>query len=119
MAALLCAQDFRASISGRVTDSSGALVPGAKVTAANTETGQVASAETNDAGLYNLPALPPGRYTLTAEKTGFKKYAREAFALEVQGRPQIDIVLETGDVQSTVTVSSDTPLLETASASRV
>jgi hypothetical protein len=118
LTALLCAQDFRATITGRVTDSSGALVPGAKVIAANVDTGQVGTAETNDAGLYNIPALPPGRYTLSAEKSGFKKYARETFSLEVQARPQIDIVLETGDVQSTVTVSSDVPLLETASASR-
>jgi hypothetical protein len=114
----LWAQDFRGTIAGRVADGSGAVVPGARITLRNLESNVPTSTETNEAGLYTVTALPPGRYTLEVEKDGFKKYRREAFPLEVQGRPQIDVTLETGDVQSTVTVSSEAPLLETASASR-
>jgi hypothetical protein len=114
----LFAQDFRATISGRITDSSDAPVPNVRLTATNVETGIVTTASSNDAGLYTLPALPPGRYTLAAEFTGFKRFVREGLTLEVQARPQIDIRLEAGDVSSSIQVTGEAPLLETSSASR-
>jgi hypothetical protein len=116
--ALANAQDFRAIISGRVSDTSGAVVPGARVSVTNVESGAVSFSVSNDSGSYTIPALPPGRYKLSAEFTGFKKFVREGLTLEVQGRPQLDITLESGDIQSTVSVTSEAPLLETSSASR-
>lgn len=115
---ILPAQDFRATITGRITDSSDAPVPNAKVAATNVETGVVSATTSNDSGLYSIPSLPPGRYTITAEFTGFKRFIREGLTLEVQARPQIDIRLEAGDVQSSIQVTGEAPLLETSSASR-
>ncbi len=114
----LMAQDFRATISGRITDLSNAAMPNVRVTATNVETGIVTTSTSNDSGLYTLPALPPGRYTLSAEYTGFKRFVQEGLTLDVQGRPQIDIRLEPGDVSSSIQVTSEAPQLETSSASR-
>jgi hypothetical protein len=118
LAALIYAQDFRAVVSGRVTDTSGAAVPEVRVTATNVETGVASTSQSNESGVYTITALPPGRYQLTAEFTGFKRFVRDGLTFEVQGRPQIDITLEAGDVQSTVSVTAEAPLLETNSASR-
>lgn len=117
---LLCvsAQDFRAIITGRITDTSGGAVPNVRVTATNIETGVSTVGVANDSGNYTVPSLPPGHYTLSAEFTGFKKFVQEGLTLEVQGRPQIDITLEAGDVQSTISVTGEAPLLDTSSASR-
>src|SRR5262245_52811482 len=101
---VLVGQDFRAILSGRVSDTSGGAVRGAAVTATNVETGAASTSVANDTGSYTIAALPPGRYILSAEFVGFKKFVREGLTLEVQGRPQIDIVLEAGDVQSTISV---------------
>jgi hypothetical protein len=79
--ASLAAQGIRATVTGRVTDSSGAVVPKAKVTITNTGTNEARVAETGDEGEYTLPQLPPGDYTLTVEQAGFKKYVQR-FALE-------------------------------------
>lgn len=117
MAAAL-AQDFRATVQGRVTDQSGAVVRGARIAAVNSETGSSYATESNDTGAYSLPALPPGRYTLSVELTGFKRFVREGLVLELQARPQVDVVLEPGDVTSSVSVTAEAPLLETSSASR-
>ncbi|MBY0504949.1 MAG: TonB-dependent receptor [Bryobacteraceae bacterium] len=118
LSSLAYAQDFRAVITGRVTDTSGAAVTGAKVTATQVESGVTTVAISNESGNYTLTSLPPGRYSLTAESTGFKKFVRQGLTLEVQARPQIDLTLEPGDVQSTINVTAEAPLLETSSASR-
>ena len=118
LAALARAQDFRATVAGRVLDSSGGTVPGVRVTATNVESGASSFSLSNEIGSYTITALPPGRYTLSAEFAGFKKFVRSGLTLEVQARPQIDITMEAGDVQSTVSVTSEAPLLETNSASR-
>jgi hypothetical protein len=117
-AALLAAQDFRAIITGRVSDTSGAAVANVNVTATNVDSGATTSSISGEGGNYTLAALPPGRYTLTAEFAGFKRFVREGLTLEVQARPQLDITLEAGDIQSTISVTSEAPLLETSSASR-
>lgn len=118
LVALAPSQDFRAILSGRVSDTSGASVPGARVTMTNVESGAASFSLANESGSYTITSLPPGRYRLTAEFKGFKKYVQEGLTLEVQARPQVDVVLETGDIQSTISVTSETPLLETSSASR-
>ena len=118
LAALLAAQDFRAILNGRISDTSGGSVVGARVALTNLETGIVTASATNATGNYTLTSLPPGRYSLAVEFTGFKKFVREGLTLEVQARPQIDVTLEPGDLQSTISVTAEAPLLETNSASR-
>lgn len=118
MAMIACAQDFRATITGRVSDTSDAGVAGVRLAATNVETGVASSISSGADGSYTITGLAPGRYILTAEFAGFKKFIREGITLEVQARPQLDVRLEPGDVQTSVNVTSDTPLLETSSASR-
>src|SRR6266699_5081423 len=71
--ALSAHAQYRASIQGVVTDPQGAVVSGATVTLKNLETNQTLTTSTNDNGIYNFNALPPSQYSLTVEKTGFKK----------------------------------------------
>jgi hypothetical protein len=111
------AQDFRASIVGHVTDTSGALLPGVALTAVNTDTGVSTTGVTNDSGNYSLLALLPGPYTVTAEIAGFKQVVRRV-TLEVQSKPTLDFQLEPGAVEEVITVQAQTPLLEAANASR-
>jgi len=67
------AAQYRASIQGLVTDAQGSVVGGATVTLQNEETSQILTTTTDDQGLYNFNSLPPSHFTLTVEKTGFKK----------------------------------------------
>src|SRR5579883_1671504 len=77
------AQDTRGTITGHVTDSSGALVAGAEVRATNRQTNTVTSAKSNEAGVYTLPYLLPGTYDLNATFTGFKQTDRKGIEVRV------------------------------------
>src|ERR1051326_6124536 len=77
LVSLTVSAQFRASIQGTVTDTSGALVSGATVTVTNNETGKVQQVQTSDDGFYRVGELPPGTYTVIAEMTGFKKKVLE------------------------------------------
>ena len=110
------AQDPRATFTGLVTDASGAVIPGAEVTAINDATGVAISTTTNAVGNYVIPFLPIGSYTLTAEAPGFKKYSRSGLRLRVTEVAKVDITLELGEVTETVEVTSTAPLLDTAGA---
>lgn len=89
--------------------------------AQNTGTGVLASATSTDAGNYNIPQLPPGRYTVTAEKEGFKKLIRENVTVEVSGVVGLDMTLDVGTVSDSVTVAAAAPQLksETSEVSTV
>jgi hypothetical protein len=113
----LFAQDPRGFIRGTLTDPSGAAIPGAKVRATANDTGVVAIAQTNEAGLYNIPYLIPGMYKLAVEQTGFKGYVRSNVEVRVSETTEVPIQLEVGQVAETVEVRDTTPVLETASAS--
>lgn len=123
-AAALCAalsclgQDFRAAVSGRVTDSSGAVVPGAKITITNVDTSTPATTRSTDTGDYLIPSLAPGNYRLEVESPGFKRYVREGITLQIQDKPVLDVVLEPGEITTSVTVTGNVLQLETATASR-
>ncbi len=117
LAACVFAQDPRGRILGRVTDSSGAVVPGVRVKATNLATNVAVSGATNEQGNYEIPYLLPGTYQVTAELQGFKKYVRDGLELRVNDRLALGIVLEPGVVTETVTVTGQTPLLETSTAS--
>jgi len=111
------AQEARGTILGRVTDSSGAVIPGASVKITNQSTGVTTSLVTNDQGNYQAPYLIPGKYRILAEMAGFKRFLREGIELRVSDRLELDIALNVGEVTETVTVVGDSPLLETATAS--
>ena len=107
---------FRAGVQGTVTDPNGSVIAGATVTLTSKETGRVQEAKTSDAGFYRISGLAPGLYTLTVEQAGFSKTSTEITvnAEDVQG---IDLVLTTGAISETVTVTGDAgPGLETENA---
>ena len=118
LAASISAQDFRASLTGRVTDPSGAVIPNATVTATNIETAVAVKTQTTGTGDYVLTALQPGTWKVEVEMTGFKRYVREGITLNVQERASIDIALEPGEVSTSVTVSAEASQLEVSNASR-
>jgi hypothetical protein len=112
------AQEFRATIRGQVLDSSGGALPGTVVTVTNVETNEVATATTNAEGNYTIPFLRPGAYTLTAELSGFQKYVRSGLVLQVGQDARINVQLGVGTVSEQVTVTAESPVLETNNANR-
>ena len=117
LVAVSFAQEFRATISGRVSDSQGAVIPGVKVVA--TQIATAAKFETVSAadGLYTIPFLPPGIYRLVAENAGFKRYVRDSVSAGANERLGLDIQMEIGAVTETLTVTGETPILQTTTAS--
>ncbi|MFN0119462.1 MAG: TonB-dependent receptor domain-containing protein [Blastocatellia bacterium] len=112
------AQETRGTITGRVTDATGAIVPGARIIATNLDTGVSVNATANDAGSYTLLYLLASRYRLTVEAPGFKRSQRDNVEIQIGDRVGLDIQLEPGAVSETVTITADsTPLLDTTSAS--
>src|SRR3989454_591183 len=109
-------QTTNGSIQGTVTDSSGATLSRATVTARNLDTGLTNSTVTTDAGLYSLPNLPPGRYSLKVEATGLKKYEREGVTVQTGSTVSLDIEMQLGSVTETITVNADASQLETATS---
>jgi len=106
-----------AQVQGRVTDSSGALIPGASVTVANAATGITLKTKTNNDGEYTVPFLQPGDYNILVEQTGFVPMRRTGVHLEVDQKAGIDFALNVGAATQTVQVTTDAPLLQTESAS--
>src|SRR5712671_109439 len=106
-------QSQEGRILGTVTDQSGGLVKGARVTIINVDTGVTRTLETNDAGDYVAPSLPPGPYKLVVEATGFKKVERNGIRLEVAKDIRLDLTMQPGSVTETVTVTEQVPLVET------
>ncbi len=96
---------FKAGIQGTVTDTDGGRVPGATITLISNETGKSLTATSSDDGFYRFSQLAPGRYTLNAEKSGFKKQLLENVVLSGEDVQGIDLVLTAGDVSETVTVT--------------
>ncbi len=100
-------------VTGRILDSAGAAVPGATVTAQNEATGLSRNTVSTGGGDYTLSLLPPGRYTLTAELTGFKKVVRKGVAVNVGTRVTVAFELSVGDLSEAIEVVSEQPLIET------
>jgi hypothetical protein len=109
-------QSVRGTILGTVTDASGAVVRGAKVTAVQTSTGLTRTEPTNAEGEYSIPQLPVGPYTVTAEQPGFKKTERTGIELRVDDKLRIDLALALGQVSETVAVEATAPVVNTDSA---
>jgi hypothetical protein len=104
-----------ASISGTVTDPSGAVVAGASVTATNVETGIATTLTTNTQGFYSFQSLPLGNYTISVQQSGFKGYAQTGLILNVNDALVIDVHLEVGATTEKVEVSSDALHVDTES----
>jgi hypothetical protein len=110
----LSAQTFRGTILGTVTDPSGAVVAGAKVTVKNVGTGLERTTDTSADGSYALPELPIGTYTVTITLIGFQTAVTTGVIVDVAGERRVDAALKTGQVSTKVEVSADTlPLVET------
>ena len=112
------AQEFRGSITGTVKDKSEAVLPGVTVTATNVDTGVGTTAVTNADGGYLLPFLTPGSYSVAAELMGFKKLVRQGVAVRIGDRLTLDLALEVGAIAEVVSVTAESPLLDTLSASQ-
>ena len=98
---------FKAGVQGSVMDSSGGLVPDAKITLTNSETGKSQEVMTSAEGSYRISGLAPGQYQLTAEKQGFKKKILERVTIDAENIQGVDILLESGEVTATVTVTEE------------
>ena len=110
------AQLNTAELNGRVTDTSGAVLPGVTVTATQTATGLVRSAVTDDTGTYLLSNLPTGPYRLEVALQGFRSYVQTGLVLTVGATPTVNAVLELGSLEETITVDAATPLVDVRSA---
>lgn len=113
---LAMGQNATGSLGGSVLDSNGATVPGAKVTAINTTTNLKIETTTSDSGLYVFPALKSDVYTIVVEKTGFKKLNRSNILIQIAQRQDLSLSLEIGDMQQSVDVSAEAPLLQTSTS---
>ena len=116
-ASSLMAQTFRGTILGTVTDESGAVISGAKITVHNVNTGQDRTAQTSADGSYSVPELPIGTYTVTVSQSGFHASATNDVVVDVATERRVDVVLKPGEVSQTVEVSGEAlPQVETTSA---
>ena len=103
-----------ASISGTVTDPTGAVVPGASVTALNTDTGISTSTQTNTQGFYSFPVLPTGKYEVTIRAAGFEEYRQTDLVLDVNNALRIDAAMKVGAVTQEVSVSATAVHVDTS-----
>jgi outer membrane receptor protein involved in Fe transport len=113
LSALAQSQATTGSIEGSITDSSGALVPDARVSVVNPQTGLTREVMTNSEGLYRLMLLPVGDYNLTVDKQGFATIKREAIKVQVGQKVPLDLQLGAAGAAETVNVSSEAPIVET------
>ena len=113
LTAVLCfGQTTTATLDGFVRDQTGALVPGAAVTATNTQTGVATAATSDEKGGFQLSFLLPGTYDVAAEKAGFKRTVRRGVTLLVAETTRIEIALEVGATTETTTVTGEAPLVK-------
>ena len=105
-----------ATMTGAVTDTSGATIPGAKITVTNADSGFVFNSVTTNEGTWYIPNLNPGVYQLKIEAQGFKSYLQNGIVLRTAEQPRIDVRLEVGNVTESVQVTGAPPLLETETA---
>lgn len=116
LSAAAFAQEFRASMTGRVTDSTGAVIPKATVIVTDTDTGVKVSLATDKSGTYTAPYLLPGTYSVTGSAAGFGTYVHDGIQLLTGEKVEIDLTLAVGSQTQEVRVTADAPLIETASA---
>jgi hypothetical protein len=107
-------QAANGNIEGVVRDTSGAVLPGVTVTVVNTDTGAQRSVVTNENGAYRAVLLPLGTYTVAAELSGFKRYEQTGLTLSAGQTVTIDVSLSVGGVEEVVSVTAESPIVDTA-----
>lgn len=117
LAISLWAQGFKARLVGRVTDPSGAVIPGAAINVTNTETGIVTRSQASADGEYVVPELSPGNYRVAVEAPGFRSYTRTDITLNVDSTVRVDAALQVGATSEQVTVTEQAPVVNTENAS--
>src|SRR3989449_3298343 len=110
------AQQFTGGVRGLVRDANG-VIPGVTVSLTNEATNISREVVTNDVGEYNFPAVPPGTYTLKARLTGYKGFESKGLAVGTQQFLTLDVTLEVGAIEESITVTGQTPLIDTSTAS--
>jgi outer membrane receptor protein involved in Fe transport len=110
-------QNVYGTISGTVTDSTGAVVVDVGITLTNLDTGEKRVIQTNSAGYYTLVNVLPGRYKAEAGKAGFKKSVRESIIVQIESGLRVDFALEVGELTQTIEVSAAAPLIQPGTSS--
>src|SRR5215213_5884901 len=118
LAATGIAQEFRATLTGRITDAGGAAVSNAQVKVTNLKTNEQTTVTANSEGYYTVPFLTPSNYSIAVEATGFKRAVNESLELNVNDKRTLDFALEVGQLEQTINVTADAPLLEADTATR-
>ncbi len=116
----LCASAFgqTSQVTGRVTDPTGAVIPGAQITVLNVATGVDRKVNTNEDGYYTVPLLPPGEYRVTVEQKGFRPLVRSGITLQVDQRAELNFTLEVGTLSESIEVTAAAAQLNTVEASQ-
>jgi hypothetical protein len=109
-------QETRATLTGLVTDPTGAVVPNAPVDVVNIDTGATTHVKSNGRGSYTVPFLQPGVYKVSVQMNGFKAYVHSGLELQVDATVKENIVLQVGSVTESVVVTTATPMIDTANA---
>ncbi len=112
------AQEFRATLTGRITDAAGAGVADARITIKNSATGEETQTTSGAEGDYEAGFLLPGDYVMTVQKPGFETSVRQGISLAIAQRATLDVSLTVGQVNQTVTVTANAAILETESADK-
>jgi hypothetical protein len=115
-AASVHAQQFTGGVRGAVRDSNG-VIPGVTVTLTNDATNIAREVVTNDVGQYNFPAVAPGTYTVKIQLAGYKTYENKGLVVGTQQFLTLDVGLEIGAIEENITVTGQTPLIDTSNAS--
>src|SRR5689334_16974397 len=114
--AALFGQSERGTISGSVTDSTGAVIPSAKVTVTNPSTASSITTVTTETGDYTVPALSPGQYNVRIDKEGFKPSIRSSVTVNAATNTRADVTLEVGTAQQAIEVQATALTLQTEDA---
>ena len=115
-AGVVSAQSFQGGVRGSVKDAQG-VIPGVTVTLTNEANGVSRDTVSNASGEYSFPAVDPSSYTVKAAVQGFKSFERKGIRIGTQQFVTLDIQLEVGTVEESITVTADAPLIETSNAS--
>ncbi len=113
---ILLAQSNRGAITGTVSDAAGALIPGVRVIATNSETGAQSDTVTTGTGNYSILQLAVGTYTLAVEHPGFTKYEQTNIQVQVAVTTRVDVSLKVGAATDSVTITAESSLLKSESA---
>lgn len=115
--AYLCSQAVTSTITGRLTDPTGAVVPAAKVNVTNQESGVTYEGKSNEVGLYRIPSLSPGTYRVDVEAPGFQRLSRQGVVVQVSEVVPVDLTLQVGNVSETISITAAAPVVESQTSS--